>query len=128
MGGSGMPRARMDPDVKARLVGANQPATTKPDRGTARDAVVDRVRGWIFEGHLRDGDATSQDDLADILGVSRIPVRDGLIALASAGWVEMDPGRGARAIGLDAAAVRDSFELFASIWSLLIRRAVERGD
>jgi DNA-binding GntR family transcriptional regulator len=118
----------MSPDVKSRLLDDVRPAWAAEGRD-GRAVVVEMVRRWIFDGRLRDGDALSQEELADVLGLSRIPVRDGLIALSSAGWVVMEPGRGARAVGLDAAAVRDSFELFASVWRLLIRRAVERrGD
>jgi len=121
-----MPRARMQPEVKARLVDGGRAASPAPRRGNGRTLVVEQVRQWIFDGQLRDGDAISQEDLAEILGVSRIPVRDGLIALESSGWVVIEPGVGARAVGLDATAVRDSFDLFGKIWALLIRRAVEQ--
>jgi DNA-binding GntR family transcriptional regulator len=118
----------MSPDVKARLAEASRPKSELIIRGDGRNRVVEQIRQWIFEGSLSDGDVISQADVAELLGVSRIPVRDGLIALASSGWVIIEPGIGARAVGLDAASVRDNFELFGSIWSLLVRRAVERGD
>ena len=124
-----MPRARMSAEVKRRLLEAGRATADMTSRGDGRAVVVDRVRAWIFDGLLRDGDVISQEDLGDVLGLSRIPVRDGLIALAGSGWVVMDPGVGTRVVGLDAAAVRDSMELFGDIWALLIRRAVERaGD
>lgn len=118
-----MPRARMDPAVKTKLLAAR---TTEPQPRSGRDLVVGQIRRWIFEGLLHDGDVISQEDLAEILGTSRIPVRDGLISLEHGGWVVIEPGIGARAVGLDAAAVRDSFDLLGHIWCLLIRRAVER--
>lgn len=118
----------MSPEVKARLAGALDHKKDLVIRGDGRDRVVEQIRRWIFDGSLRDGDVISQADVAELLGLSRIPVRDGLIALASSGWVIIDAGVGARAVGLDAASVRDNFELFGSIWSLLVRRAVERGD
>ncbi len=118
-----MPRARMDPAVKTKLLAAR---TAEPEWRSGRDLVVGQIRRWIFEGHLRDGDVISQEDLAEILGTSRIPVRDGLISLEHGGWVIIEPGIGARAVGLDAAAVRDSFDLLGHIWCLLIRRAVEQ--
>ena len=117
----------MSPEVKARLADSSDD-NELVIRGDGRSRVVERIRQWIFEGSLRDGDVISQADVAELLGLSRIPVRDGLIALASSGWVILEPGVGARAVGLDAASVRDNFELFGSIWSLLVRRAVERGD
>ena len=118
-----MPRARMDPDVKARLLAVT---TVEADHRSGRHLIVEQVRRWIFEGLLRDGDVISQEDLAEILGTSRIPVRDGLISLEHGGWVIIEPGIGARAVGLDAAAVRDTFDLLGHIWCLLIRRVVER--
>jgi DNA-binding GntR family transcriptional regulator len=122
-----VPRARMSPEVKAALAAA---LTARPGahvHGRASGRAADQLRRWIFDGVLRDGDVISQDDLAELLGVSRIPVRDAMIELDGAGWVVLEPGVGARAVGLDAAAVRDSFELFGTIWSLLARRAVERS-
>ncbi len=123
-----MPRLRMSPEVKARLVANGPAAAAEAERVVGQAYVVEQVRRWIFDGVLRDGDVISQDDLAEVLGVSRIPVRDGLIALASSGWVVMDPGVGARAVGLDRASVRDSLDLLGQVWALLIRRAVERSE
>lgn len=114
----------MSPEVKASLLGRNGAVVSSSGR-SGRAYVVDMVRTWIFDGKLRDGDVLSQEDLAEVLGISRIPVRDGLIALESAGWVVIDPGVGARAVGLDSAAVSDSYELFGRIWELLIWRVVE---
>jgi DNA-binding GntR family transcriptional regulator len=124
-----VPRARMQPEVKARLLESLSADQWHEREVTGGDLVVEKIRQWIFEGLLRDGDTLSQDDLADVLGLSRIPVRDGLIALEAAGWVCMVPGVGATAVGLDAAAIEDCFELFVTLWTLMINRAVQKdGD
>lgn len=123
-----MPRPRMHPEVKARLMANGDTTAEEAVRVVGQAFVVEQVRRWIFDGSLRDGDAISQEDLAEVLGISRIPVRDGLITLAGSGWVVMVPGLGARAVGLDHAAVYDSLELLGRIWTLLIRRAIERGE
>ena len=47
--------------------------------------VAEYVRGLIFEGRLRAGDRVLQAEIAQALGVSRIPVREGLVALESEG-------------------------------------------
>jgi DNA-binding GntR family transcriptional regulator len=114
----------MSADVRDRLLETLDAGSATREQGNGRAMVAECVRQWVFDGQLREGDAVSQEDLAEILGVSRIPVRDGLIALEAWGWVVMEPGRGARVVGLDAGSVRDSFELFGTIWSLLIRRAI----
>ena len=117
----------MSPEVKERLETSMASAPPAPARGQVRAFVIAMVQRWIFDGLLGDGDVISQEDLADVLGLSRMPVRDGLLAL-STGWVSFEPGIGARAIALDADAVRDNFDLIGSIWSLLIRRAVARNS
>ena len=122
-----MPRARMSVEVKERLAAHVARRADPADAVAGQHLVVENVRRWIFEGVLRDGDVLSQHELAEVLGLSRIPVRDGLIALASSGWVTMEPGVGSRAVGLGAADVRDSLELFGEIWALVIRRVVERA-
>jgi DNA-binding GntR family transcriptional regulator len=117
----------MQPEVKRRLLESVSAHESPAGELTGGDLVVERIRQWIFEGLLRDGDTLSQDDLADVLGLSRIPVRDGLIALEAAGWVRMVPGVGATAVGLDSAAIEDCFELFVTLWKLMINRAVQKG-
>jgi DNA-binding GntR family transcriptional regulator len=117
----------MQPEVKAGLLESLAVDESDVCQLTGGDLVVEKVRQWIFEGLLREGDPLSQDDLADVLGLSRIPVRDGLITLEAAGWVRMVPGVGATAVGLDAAAIEDCFELFVTLWRLMIQRAVQRG-
>jgi DNA-binding GntR family transcriptional regulator len=116
----------MQPEVKARLLQSLTRDDSRVCELTGGDLVVEKIREWIFEGLLRDGDTLSQEDLAEVLGLSRIPVRDGLIALEAMGWVRMVPGVGASAVGLDAAVIEDCFELFVTLWTLMINRAVQK--
>jgi DNA-binding GntR family transcriptional regulator len=122
-----MSRARMQPDVKNRLLDSLSRDVRQSRQNTGGKLVVEKIRQWIFEGLLRDGDILSQEDIAELLGMSRIPVRDGLIALQSAGWVRLVPGIGATAVGLDAGGIKDFFEVLATLWKLLIARAVQHG-
>ncbi|HEU0172383.1 MAG TPA: GntR family transcriptional regulator, partial [Acidimicrobiales bacterium] len=70
-----------------------------------------------------------QDAIAEALSVSRIPVREGLIALEREGWVTIELNRGAFVNALDADAVRDSYELLGLVYGFATRRAMARdGD
>jgi DNA-binding GntR family transcriptional regulator len=53
------------------------------------------IRRLIFDGDLRPGTRVPQDEIAQTLGVSRIPVREALIALEREGWVTIELHRGA---------------------------------
>lgn len=86
------------------------------------------IRQLIFDGSLQHGDRIRQDEVAETLGVSRIPVREAIIALDREGWVTIEPHRGAFVQGIDEASVRDHYELIGLMWGLAAKRAVERGD
>jgi len=96
------------------------------DRPSSGDLVAIHVRSLIFNGELRQGDRVHQDDIARQLGVSRIPVREAIIALDREGWLTITPHRGAFVHGLDEDALRDHYELLGLVYGLAARRAVAR--
>ena len=108
--------------------GALPPPATSPRRSSSGQQAAEYIRRLIFEGKLRPGERVPQDDVADALSLSRIPVREGLIALERDGWVTIELNRGAFVNALDADAVRDSYELFGLVYGLAARRALARSD
>jgi DNA-binding GntR family transcriptional regulator len=103
------------------------PAPELGERRTSAEEAARYIRRLMFDGHLRPDDRVPQDDIAGVLGISRIPVREALIALEREGWVTIVPHRGAFVSVLDEAAVRDHFELYGMTFGLAARRAIERG-
>jgi DNA-binding GntR family transcriptional regulator len=100
-----------------------------PRRRSSGSQVSEYIRQLIFEGVLHPGDRVPQDAIAEALSVSRIPVREGLIALEREGWVTIELNRGAFVNALDADAVRDSYELLGLVYGFATRRAMARdGD
>jgi DNA-binding GntR family transcriptional regulator len=107
-----------------------------PGTGTAAPAIVRtssgeqvalHIRRLIFDGELKPGTRVPQDAIAQALGVSRIPVREALIALEREGWVTIEMHRGAFINALDEQAVRDHYELFGLIYGFAARRAISRS-
>ena len=96
-------------------------------RQSSGHEVEEYIRLLIFNGHLRPGERVPQDAVAEVLDLSRIPVREGLIALERDGWVTIELNRGAFVAALDEDAVRDSYELYGEIYGFALRKAVERG-
>jgi DNA-binding GntR family transcriptional regulator len=86
------------------------------------------IRSLIFHGYLRRGDRIRQDKLAEALGVSRIPVREAIIALDREGWVTSEPHRGAYVNGFDRAGIADHYEMLGLLYGLAACRAIERGS
>ena len=97
----------------------------EPPRSSG-DLAARYIKKLIFDQHLRPGDRVPQDEVAQALGISRIPVREALIALERDGWVTIELHRGAFVNELDAAAVRDHYDLFGLVYCYAVRRAMER--
>lgn len=96
-------------------------------RPTSTQQVADYIRRQIFEGKLRVGDRVPQDDIAADLGVSRVPVREAVIALDREGWVMIQAHRGAFVVGLDENSTRDHYELLGRVYGYGARRTAERA-
>lgn len=97
-------------------------------RPTTSEQVAVEVRRRIWTGDYPSGSRVHQDELAAALGVSRIPVREALIALAHEGTVRMEPHRGAFVTPVDEASVRDHYELFAHLDGFALTKTIERAD
>jgi DNA-binding GntR family transcriptional regulator len=85
------------------------------------------IRELIFDGQLAPGSKIPQDDIARALGVSRIPLREALIALEREGWVTLEMHRGAFVNVLDEQAVRDHYDLFGLLYAFSVQRAMIRS-
>jgi DNA-binding GntR family transcriptional regulator len=96
-------------------------------RPTSTQQVADYIRRQIFEGKLRVGDRVPQDEIAADLGVSRVPVREAVIALDREGWVMIQPHRGAFVVGLDQNSTRDHYELLGRVYGYGAHRTAERA-
>ncbi|MBN6040534.1 GntR family transcriptional regulator [Amycolatopsis sp. 195334CR] len=60
-----------------------------------RERVYQSMQELIISGHLAAGQHLVESELAEMLGVSRQPVREALQLLNSEGWVDLRPGYGA---------------------------------
>lgn len=65
-------------------------------------------------------------ELADALGLSRVPIREALRTLVSEGFVEVLHGRGVRVAGIDVKRVRDEFELRLALEPAAVAIACQR--
>jgi DNA-binding GntR family transcriptional regulator len=108
------------------------PNLSAPDGSLVRQASGEQaaayIRRLIFDGELMPGTRLPQDQIAKALGVSRIPVREAVVALEREGWVTTRLHRGAFINSFDEETIRDHYELFALIYGLAIKRTIARND
>ena len=84
------------------------------------------IRERIVSGRLSPGAKVDQDEVADDLGISRLPIREALIELTAGGFIESIPRRGAFVVTLTAEDIQDHFEVVSLLFGLTTRRAAER--
>jgi DNA-binding GntR family transcriptional regulator len=80
-------------------------------RQNAREAVYARLRDWILRGPLEPGEIIRDADIAQVLGVSRTPVREALLRLEGDGLVETAPARWTRVAPLRLDQAANLYEL-----------------
>jgi DNA-binding GntR family transcriptional regulator len=98
------------------------------DRGapprTATQYVLEALRDGIATRKLEEGQQLVQNDIAETLNVSRMPVREALRILEAEGWVEFSPRRGAVVASLSVNDVPQIFEIRFALEALALRKSV----
>ena len=82
---------------------------------TARDYARRVLKDNIVEMELEPGAMVSENELAAQMGVSRTPVREALIQLASDGYLDNLPRRGFRVRGFDQQNAVEVFEIMGPL-------------
>lgn len=94
-----------------RTLGGAAPDLSTQDVGTLVDEIVDQLRGQIVRGELPPGSKLRQQQCADMLGVSRTPLREAFHRLEADGWVRLRARRGAEVRPLSVAEAEEIFTL-----------------
>lgn len=102
--------------------------TPGPIRANLKDVVADHIRNLIFSGRLRPDQKIDQDELAESLGVSKLPVREALIRLENEALVRGVPRRGVFVAPLTREDVRDHYQIYGMVEGIAARRAATRLD
>lgn len=84
-------------------------------RQVLHQEVAVRLRQRIVEGQLAPGAKLNERELAELLNVSRTPLREAIKMLAAEGLVELLPNRGAVVAQMSAQDVADTFEVIAGL-------------
>jgi len=84
-------------------------------RQVLHQEVAVRLRQRIVEGQLAPGAKLNERELAELLNVSRTPLREAIRMLAAEGLVELLPNRGAVVAQMSAQDVADTFEVIAGL-------------
>jgi DNA-binding GntR family transcriptional regulator len=96
----------------------------EPVNRTATSSVASRLRRDILSGRLPPGQKLRQDELAREFNISRIPVREALIALAGEGLVVLQANRGGVVAGLSRKELEEIYAIGRALEELAVERAI----
>ena len=108
------------------MVGDALPVQQRGSRQQLPEEVASYVRELIISGAVRPGEYLRMERIAEAVGVSNTPVREGLLALRSEGFVRLVPRRGFVVAPFTPQDVRDLFWAQAQLASELAARAAKK--
>lgn len=92
-----------------------------------KDRIAQAIRDEILSGHMEPGEELAQEALAEMLGVSRMPVREALQTLVQDGFARRLPNRHIQAVVLDSGQIHDVFRTAGAMEAELVSLALEKG-
>jgi DNA-binding GntR family transcriptional regulator len=97
--------------------------TKKLGRPLMREEVYAGLRAWIIDGTLAPGEKLRDAELAEALGVSRMPVREAFLRLEDEGFVETSANRWTRVSFVDVGQARRIYPIVIALEPLAVRLA-----
>jgi DNA-binding GntR family transcriptional regulator len=91
------------------------------------EQVHEAIISEISAGKLKPGERIIQEQIAQVLGVSRQPVQQALLLLRNQGVLRDAPGRGLIVASLDLDQVSNMYDIRAVMEGLAFRKAAERN-
>jgi DNA-binding GntR family transcriptional regulator len=107
---------------------ASHPSDAPSLGATTATRVAAELRRRILAGELAPGQRLKIDELASMLDVSHMPVREALRELEGESVLEVFPHRGAVVKGVDERFVRNFYDIRAAVEGMLTERCAQRID
>lgn len=93
---------------------------------TLKDHVYDYISKQISSGELSSNKRINEQDICDVLNVSRTPVREALIQLSSDGFLENIPGKGLRVKKMDEQRAKNLYEIIGLIEGYIATKVMNK--
>lgn len=93
---------------------------------TAGSRVYESIRQLILDGRLGPGDRVIEEEMRELCGTSRTPVREALRRLSTEGLIVFVPHHGAQVATISADELEDAYRLRAMMESYAAERAAVR--
>lgn len=94
---------------------------------TLSQSVTERIRHWVLQGKFQPGERLEEIPLAEMLGVSRTPIRAALATLGNEGLLEHQPKRGYSVRVYTYDEIIGAYEVRSVLEGLACRKAAQNG-
>ncbi|WP_298969455.1 GntR family transcriptional regulator [uncultured Roseobacter sp.] len=85
------------------------------------------LREMIFSGQLAAGSNHLESELAELLNMSRTPVREAVLMLEGQGLLELRPRKGVRILPVSPDDMREIYDVLTELESLAAEQAAQKG-
>src|SRR5215208_793400 len=92
-----------------------------------KDLVVSHVVNLVMTGKLRSGDRVDRNEIAQELGLSRVPIQEAVVQLEHDGILSTQYHRGAYVERFDESVVREHHEIYGLLSGIASARAAVHG-
>src|SRR5689334_14481394 len=93
-----------------------------------KDLVVSHVINLVLTGKLRSGDRIDRNEIANELGLSRVPIQEAVVQLEHDGILSTQYHRGAYVERFDESVVREHHEIYGILNGIASARAAADPD
>lgn len=100
--------------------------SSKKVSGIANEKTYRRLKAYVLSGKIEPGGRVHQEMCAEVLNVSRTPVREALQRLVSEGLVERYEDRGFRLVQLTVDELEELFDMRAVLEAFVMRTVCQR--
>ena len=94
----------------------------------AREQVASALRDAILNGEFEENEAITLEEIANRMGVSKMPVREAFQILEREGLVTLQPNKGARVIGTTYDTIKNQYEVRAALETEVVHLICEKDD
>ncbi|MDW3223128.1 MAG: GntR family transcriptional regulator [Paracoccaceae bacterium] len=88
---------------------------------------LNALREMVFSGQLAAGSNHLESELAQLLEMSRTPVREAVLMLEAQGLLELRPRKGVRILPVSPDDMREIYDVLTELESLAAERAAQKG-
>src|SRR5699024_618422 len=91
-----------------------------------KDEAYHKIRSWIISGNLKSGTRLRDQELSEMLGISRTPIREALLMLENEGFVETKANRWTIVSSIDLDKAKENYILVWNLECLALNLAFEK--